>query len=319
VNSSGATNRLAAYASLGLSVVFFAAVPLFIKHLAGGLDAWTVNGVRYAVACTIWLPYVARNARHPQLRPLLRAALLPSAVNLIGQVLWGLTPYYASASEIGFVVRTSFLFTLLAGLVWLPSERPLARSAGFWTGVAVSIAGVCLMYAPSLAQAGGASAKGLAVILATALFWGLYSVTISRCLRGYSSRLSFGVICLYTSAGLLVAMLLQGHPGALRTVGARDLAILAVSGYVGIAFSHVLLYRAIHTLGAIAASGANLVMPFLTWLGAWLILGEAMTQRQWQGGMVVVAGTVLLLGSQWRFSRRAAAAETPDVAPLASD
>jgi len=31
---------------LGLSVLCFSSVPLFLKHFTGFLDAWTVNGIR---------------------------------------------------------------------------------------------------------------------------------------------------------------------------------------------------------------------------------------------------------------------------------
>jgi drug/metabolite transporter (DMT)-like permease len=312
--------RAGAWASLALSVLCFAAVPLFIRHLAvAQIDPWTVNGMRYGVASVFWLPYVLWHAKNSAIRPLLAAAIVPSAINLIGQILWGLTPYFATASEIGFVVRTSFLFTLLAGLIWLPAERPLARSTGFWAGVALSIVGVCIMYSGALSQVGGTGAAGLILILATALFWGAYSVSVARCLKGYSARLSFGVICSYTSAGLLIPMFIRGTPSTLLHANAKEIAILLVSGFVGIAFSHVLMYRAIHALGAITTSGSNLVMPFLTWLGAWLFLGETMSARQWQGGLIVVAGTLVLIAVQRRISRQASAAEPPAVDPVPGD
>lgn len=40
------------------SVLAFGSVPLFLRHFSSHLDAWTVNGVRYATAALIWLPVI---------------------------------------------------------------------------------------------------------------------------------------------------------------------------------------------------------------------------------------------------------------------
>ena len=58
----------------------------------------------------------------------------------------------------------------------------------------------------------------------------------------------------------------------------------------------MLYYRAIHGLGPIVSSGVLLAAPFLTLLGAWIILGEQMESRlQFVGGITIIAGGVCLL------------------------
>ena len=55
---------------------------------------------------------------------------------------------------------------------------------------------------------------------------------VRRCLAGYPLRLAFGVISLYTTAGLVVLMLVFGRYGALASLPARVWVLLVVSGGV---------------------------------------------------------------------------------------
>ena len=53
-------------------------------------------------------------------------AIVPSVVNVIGQAGFGVCPYYVPASTLGFILRLSFLFTILFG-----SSCSWPRS-GYW-------------------------------------------------------------------------------------------------------------------------------------------------------------------------------------------
>ncbi len=303
--------RVLAIASCLAAIACFSCIPVFLRHLRHYLDAWTVNAVRYGTAALFWLPTVVLLGRRFRSRggaetPLPRrsvwlAAIVPSAVNLLGQVGWALCPYYVNATTIGFVIRTSFLFTAVLGLLFIPSERGLARRPLFGIGLAATIAGVLLMYVQKLTGARpttGAEAVGLVIILATALFWAAYAVSVRRCLGGYPLRLAFGVVSLYTTAGLLVLMLLLGSYHELGRLAAREWALLVGSGLIGIAFGHVLYHRGIHGVGPIVASGIMMLGPFLTYALAAVVLGEAMTLLQFGGGLAVVAGGLALIKAQ---------------------
>jgi len=281
------------------SVLAFGSVPLFLRHFSSHLDAWTVNGVRYATAALIWLPVIlVLQRRDPSLRRVWRAALPPAVVNFLGQVLWAFTPYYNEAPLIGFGIRMSFLFTLVFGLAILPDERALARVPVFWAGVATSLAGLALMYWVSLGRQQSSSVFGIALIAVTSVFWGLYAVLVKRCVGGYPARMSFGVISLYTATGVVALLFVRGDWGALGSLGVCNWGLLVASGVVGIAVSHVMLFRAIVRLGAIVTGGATLVTPLVTWLGGLLILGEHMSGGQLSGGLLLVCGAALLVSAQ---------------------
>lgn len=282
---------------LCLALVCFSSVPLFLKYFTAFLDSWTVNGVRYGVAALFWLPFTLRNrgrAVRPGGRNVWKAAVVPAVVNAVGQTCWAVAPYYNDAGFIAFVVRSCFLFGIVFGFWFLHEERELAGRWQFWVGAGAIVAGVVIMYGGGL-RTGGTSPVGMAIILFTAVCWGLYAVSVRKFMAGFGARLSFGVISLYTAVLLLPLMFLVGDWQRLGGLDRRTAGLLVLSGLVGIAFAHVLSYRAIHALGPVVTQGGESVAPFLTALGAWVILGEALTGMQWAGGLLLAMGCVVLV------------------------
>lgn len=297
--SAKTRERAVAILCLAGAIACFGTVPIFIRHLSRYLDAWIVNGIRYSTAALILFPFVlVLQRRQRAFGGVWRAAIAPATVNLLGQILWGLTPYYNEACVINFVIRTTFLFTIIFSFLWLPGERALARFPAFWVGSAVCVCGVALMYGATLRRGVGSSPFGIMLIVATSVFWGLYAVFIKRCLHEYPARLGFGVVSLYTTAGLVVLMGLNGDFSRLRPLTVGNWGLLILSGILGIAIAHVLVFRAIRVLGPVAVYGADLLSPFVTLLGAMLFLGETMTSPQLLGGLALVVGTATLVLTQ---------------------
>jgi drug/metabolite transporter (DMT)-like permease len=284
----------------------FGVIPIFLKYFADSLDAWTVNGVRYSAGALFWLPFLLvldrRSERSPAVgasRNVWRDAIVPSIVNVAGQACFGISPYFVPASTMGFVLRLSFLFTIIFGFAVIAEERLLTRSTAFWFGAVLSLAGVLTMFVEEL-QGSAGSMAGLILIVVTAVSWGAYSVTVRYYMVGYSARESFGVISLYTSAALVLLMLLFGRVESLAGIGMGMWGNLMLSALIGIAFGHVLYYRAIHRLGPVVASGMALLTPFVTCLTAQVFLGERLSGLEWIGGCLVVAGGALLVVARAR-------------------
>ncbi len=283
-----------AWLAMAISIVGFSSVPLFLKHFTHHLDAWTVNGLRYGVAALIWSPVILSNALRANHQPIpWKAAIMPALFNTIGQVGWALAPYHNDAGLMGFVVRTSFLFAMLAGFIMLPAERPVLRHPGFWWGTAVIVAGVVILYIPAIRQA-QTTLFGTLILLVTAIFWGLYGVSVRRWMAGYPVRLSFSIISIYTALPLMVLTLCFGQWEDIATLTPATGSLIVVSAAIGIALSHVLLYHAIHALGAVISEGFRSIQPFLTGIGACLLFGEQLTSGQWIGGLLLGAGCVWL-------------------------
>ncbi|MDY7010107.1 MAG: DMT family transporter [Planctomycetota bacterium] len=313
--------------SVACSAFTYGSVPIFLRFFINYLDAWTVNAVRYTVAAMLLLPFVLilmrrseeekraaarlsapKSGAGPQ--SIWRAALVPSVINIIGQVLWALSPYYkVGAATMGFTTKSSFLFTVLFGFLLIPKERLLGKKPLFFVGAAVCLAGLVIMFLQKMLTEGGSSLTGMGILVATAVFWGAYAVSVRLYLGGYPLRLSFGVVSLYTAGALVALMLIFGDYSAMGELGDETVKIwllLAASAVIGMVFSHLLYYRGIHGLGPVISNGILMATPFLTYLGAWIFLDEKMTWIQMLGGFIIVAGGVILVRSRARIERRKA-------------
>ncbi len=290
--------------ALASAILIWACVPLLLKYFTPLLDAWTMNGMRYLFSALFWLPYVLAHRKEvPTGRNIWRDAAWPAMAGIVGQTFFGLSPYFNNATIINFVSRSDFLFTAILGFMLLPKERPLARSGIFWFGFLAIVLGLLAMYRGGIGTP-STSELGMAILVATSAFWGLYAVLVGRCMQGYSVRLSFGVISLYVTSGLLVIMLVFGHAGNLLKLDWLRWFLLWLSGISGIALGHVFFYRAIKTLGPIVSEGGLLFIPFTTTLMAFPLLHERMGRLQWLGGITLVLGCLFLILAKRRIRGR---------------
>ena len=286
--------------ALGAAILSWGSIPLFLKHFTPLMDAWTVNGVRYIIGALLLLPALRGTFRsNPGHSSLWRSALIPALVNSVSQAGFALIPYFVSASLMGFGMRTSFLFTLAASLWLLPEERRLFFSRLFWAGGALCMAGICALFWGSLRQA-AASVPGLFLLFGDAAAWGFYGVTVRKYMRGYPPHRSFAVISLYTAGILTVLMLIFGRISALAEQQPHTLGLIVLSAALGISLGHVLMYYVLSRLGAIIEGGAEMVTPFVTFLGAAMLFGERLSGLQWAGGLGVIAGGALMISAHKR-------------------
>ena len=297
-----------------ITMVFTSAsVPIFLRYFVDYLDPWCVNAVRYSTAAILLFPFVFILSRRATIttggdcsttRNIWRSAIIPSMVNIIGQVGWALCPYFGvKAAMMSFGSKLSFLFTTLFGFLLVPTERLLARKTSFWLGAIICIAGITVASIQKIISEGVGSTAGMGILLFTAMMWGAYAVSIRKFLPGFPRRLSFAVVSLYTSIGLVILMLIFGDYAALAKISPKIWLLLTISAIFGIAISHILYYRGIHGLGPIVANGISMVTPFLTYFGALIILGEQLRPVRLIGGIGVITGGVLLVLARTRIER----------------
>jgi drug/metabolite transporter (DMT)-like permease len=174
------------------------------------------------------------------------------------------------------------LTAVLAGLL-LRERLTRLQVLGFVVGVA----GVLIVLGPDVDEAGGPAGIGFAVLAVLALSFG----TLGQRWIGHgpdplwSAAIQFGV------SGppiLLLALVLEGTDPVLDAQRAAvALGYLAVvNSIVGL----VLLGLLVRRRGAGAAASVFFLMPPVTAVMAWLVLGETLTLREGIGLAVAVAG-----------------------------
>jgi drug/metabolite transporter (DMT)-like permease len=270
-----------------------------LRELSASIDAWTANAVRYPLSALLYWPVLFVTWRSGSLnRRVVARCAVPASLALAGQVLFALAPYYLTASSIGFFLRSSLVWSLLGAMSLFPDERRLLRVPGFYMGLSLSAGGfVALAVSRGMLDV-SVTMTGVAIISVCSLFFGLYGVSVRRCLRGIHPLVGFGVVSQFVSAGALIAVAAFGRPQDLLTLSVVGWCELVVSAILGIAFGHLFLYAAVGRLGAAIPAGVGALTPLVTAALAFLFLGESLTTVQWMAGIAMMIGAIVLLRTQ---------------------
>ena len=295
LHSSRRQKVFGAMALLGC-VLCWGVVPVILRQLTGSINAWSANGIRYPLAAVCYWPVLWFAWSNGKLdKDLLRLALIPAVFAWLGQVFWGLAPYYLPASAIGFYVRFSMVPALTVAMFLFRDERRLLLVPRFYWGLALIVGGFLWF---SLVQ-GSARLPGhwigVSVMLACSLFFGLYGVSVRYFLRTKSPVLSFAVVAQYVSVGTFSTMVLWGDTQNIPLLDGSDWLRIAISTLLGISFGHIFMYVSIRALGAAITSSVQTLTPFVTVAMAALMLSEQMTRSQWFAGVTMVVGALVLV------------------------
>jgi drug/metabolite transporter (DMT)-like permease len=295
------SRRFSGSAFLLGSVLCWGSVPVLLRSLTDCIDAWTANGVRYPMTAVLYWPILIIAYRWGHLnRDVVKRCVVPAVLTLCGQVFWGLAPYHLPASAIGFFVRAALVWTLIGAMVLFPDERQLLTRPRFGIGLILTVIGFIVLSINKLKLDAEVTGAGIAIILACSFFFGLYGVSVRRCMRGLNPIVAFGVVSQMVSFGTISAMLVAGNYTNLIHLEKTHWIILMASSLLGIALGHAFLYSAIKRLGAAVTSGAQTLTPLVTAVLASLFLAESMSPPAWWGGIAMVIGALCMLAAQNR-------------------
>lgn len=273
--------------------------PIFIKYLTGYLDLWTQNLLRYLSACLFWLPFLLWSVHNRRLdKSVWRRAVLPASANVILQSFWAGAFYYLDPAFMNLIIKSSVIWIAGFSLVFFAEERGLIKSGRFWLGLILSMAGVAGVLIFKEDFGSQRTMVGVLIALAAAFFWGLYTVFVRIAFRNIDSRAGFGVISIYTVAGLAILAVLFGDIGQSAAMPTWPWACIVISGIISIAFSHVLYYAAMRRIGATIPSLVLLATPFTVLAISHVVFGESLNSPQLVFGLILLAGAALAIWAQ---------------------
>lgn len=281
-----------------LTLAGWSSVPLFLRHFAPAMDAWTSNGWRYGFAALIWAPVVVLGMRRGTVPPALwRAALVPSVFNSAGQVLFTWAHYRISPGLLTFGLRTQILFVALGAFLLFPAERRVVRTVRFWLGVLLVLGGTFGTIWLGSAPPRDAEVAGIAMAVGAGILFAAYALGVRASMGGFPSLQAFAVVSQITAAAMVVLMLVFGveHGATVLRLPGSEFALLLLSALIGIALGHVLYFISIKRLGVAAAAGVLQVQPVIVAAASFFLFGEVLTAPQWASGAVAIAGAVTIL------------------------
>ena len=232
--------------------------------------------------------------------------------SLGGQVFWALSFYELPASEVGFLIRLSSVWTVIASMVLFRDERQLLQRSSFYVGVALIVTGFLAMswfrepgtVTEESTLHTGNYQLGVVYILLCGAFFGFYLVSVRRCVPDVNPLISFGIVANLVSVGTILAMLWLGDVTLIAKQTTYAWMLLLGSAFLGIALGHVMLFVAVQRLGASITSVCQTLMPFVTATAASFLLAETLTQYQWLSGAVMVVGAIVLLSIKNEIARK---------------
>ncbi len=296
-------DRVATAACLG-ALCFWSLGPILIAYLADSVGSWTQNALRYTVACLFWLPvllYFMRAGRFD--RRTWRLALWPAATNIAMQSLWAESFYHIGPAFSVLLSKTSVLWVAAFSLVFFADERPLVGSRRFWTGLALSAAGVfgVLYFKDDFAAAG--TVTGIGISLACAFMWALYTLSVKIKLRDIDSRVGFCVISIYTVVGLWIGAFIFGDPGKCAAMGPKPWVAVVFSAITSIALAHVFYYVAIKRIGATIPLIVILSQPLVVFGISSVVFKERLNGLQLLFGLLLLLGAAIAVWAQEHLKR----------------
>jgi drug/metabolite transporter (DMT)-like permease len=261
---------------------------VFMRVAAPALGpAWTAE-TRLALGGLALLAWFRLTGFDPRLARHWRAYLLIGAVNSgVPFFLYAFAAMHAPASLLAVVNATAPMFGLLFGALFAGERVSAARVLG----LALGAAGVALVTRPGGEAAGPLFGWAVAAALGACAGYGLTGVVMKRFAAGASP---LGIAAgNQLAAALLLAPLLPllppiGAPTPLVIGNVLALALLAS------ALAFVLYFRLIADVGATRALSVTYLIPLFGVLWGALFLGEALPPGLLAGGVLVLAGTLLV-------------------------
>ena len=294
----GRTDMVATAATLG-ALVCWSLGPLFIKYLAGLVDSWTQNALRYSVSGLFWLPFLLHSMAKGTFAPRTwRRAILPSIANVAMQSLWAAGFYYLGPAFMTLLSKTSVLWVAGFSLIVFREERPLVRSVRFWLGLLLSIGGMVGVIAFREEFAATGTLTGIVIALAQGFMWGVYTISVRIAFQDVDPRASFSVMSIYAAIGLSVCALLFGNPSQVLALDVRGWAVVLISAVTAIALGHVFFYTAIRRIGATIPMLVILAQPFVVFSLSSIIFREQLNGIQLLFGGVLLGGSALSVWAQ---------------------
>jgi drug/metabolite transporter (DMT)-like permease len=293
-NADASARRLGFLLAAGGAVLFSAKAILAKFQFRYGLDALDVMALRMSFSLPLFAALAVRESRRAR-APLQRRDIgVILVLGVLGYYLsslldfWGLQ--YVPVSLERLILFLNPTFVLLLGVVFF--KRHVARRE--WLALAVSYAGVVLVFLENLRLEGEHLVLGSALVLGAALAYALYLALSGELIHRVGPLRLVAYAMLTSTAATAVHYLLARDPAHLLQLPTPVYGF-ALANAVLCTFAPVTMtMAAVARIGSGATAQLSALGPVsLLFLGGWL-LGEKVSIVQVVGTAIVLGGILLL-------------------------
>jgi len=284
----------AGYLFAAVGAILFSTKAVAIKFAyQDHVDAETLLALRMGLATPFYFAIGAHAVRERRQsgKPLPSAGLVmaAAAVGLLGYWVASYLDFlgleYVSAQIERLILFTYPIFVVIFGALFF--RQKITRNA--LIAVAISYAGLALIFGESTVSGGHDALLGGGLVLACAVAFALYQLFAKNLITAIGPRLFTCIAMIAAAVGAIVQFLLTHAAGDLAVSG----RVLATALFIAIG-STVLpsffLNAALHRISAQANATIGTLSPVATIVLAYLILGETLAPVAWVGTVLVIAG-----------------------------
>jgi drug/metabolite transporter (DMT)-like permease len=245
-----------------------------------------------------------------------KAALVPSVLNAVAQMAFGLAPYYISPGLMTFSLRLQIVFLMGGAAILFAAERRMIQSPWFIAGIVMVVGGTLATILFNPAGLGEGTGFGVALAISSGLLYAGYALAVRKFMTGMNPLVAFSAVSQITAVILLILMVLFArhpqtneldHGMSVFLLNGSQLFWLAMSALIGIGIGHSLYYFSIGRLGLAVSSGVVQLQPVTVSIASAILFSEKLTTLQWATGLTAIAGAALMLIAQARLQKSLAA------------
>lgn len=278
-----------AVVALGATVIIWASSWIVMKQVLAYAGPFDFSALRYSLGSLVLFIVLAALRRPLAPPPLLTTALIGISQTAAFQ---GLAQLALTSGGAGHVVLLAYAMPFWAVLLaWaLLREKPSRRH---WVGMAFAAVGLVAVIAPWQGL-GSAASSGYALL--GGVFWALGTVLSKQMFQRHHPdpltftawQMLFGALALIVAAQCLPQRSIDWTPAFL--------AGLAYSVVLATCLAWTLWLLVVRRLPTAVAALSSLAVPVISFLMAWVFLGERPTDNEWVGMVFIVAGLVAVSG-----------------------
>src|SRR5262245_58693293 len=202
---------------------------------------------------------------------------------------------YVDPGTAALLSRTSILFTLALGILWLRERLTRVEVAG----TVLALIGVAVISF----QPGDYLRVGALIVIASTLLYAIHSAVVKR----YGGDIPFGELLFYRVAAVAAVLLvLAVAQGALVWPTPVGWGWLFLGGLINVAVGRGRYYRVRRRMDMSGLTISLTLTPVVTWLWSIALFGGRPAAAELGGGVATVAGVLIVTASRAGMLRRPA-------------
>ena len=275
------------YTRLVLLAAIWGASFIFMRVAAPAFGTVLTAEGRLLIAGLVLAAWFRFSGFDPQLRRYWKPYAAIGLVNLaLPSLLYAFALMHIPASIGAVLNSTAPMFGALLAALFL-GERFTGRKAA---GCLAGIAGVALVVKPGALAETPMFGYAVAACLAACLCYGYNGILMKR----YAGAPSRGIAVGGQLAAALMLLPLVPFSPPVAAIGAIEVSNLLALALLGNALGFVMYFRLISDVGATRALTVTYLMPLCAVLWGMLFHGESLPASALAGGVLILAGTVLV-------------------------